>query len=453
MAGSASAVQAPTGRWGPLGVWLGARWNEFLGQIPLAKEFTLRRDAFIKKAGDEIKELLEGKVTPVQDDNLNSDTKWALQQHRKERAKADFWQSVIWDWYRGWLWITLAGGLVAAAALSHNLYPGVHGSLLRWVLIAILAAVFAAGLLLLLLLPFAFLSDLIDEYFSPGRSFTSWLLAAAMVLVSGLYAFRRGGFATPQDWVFVAEFCGMTAGLLWIVSVGSLKIATAAVDAWISRSFSRKEPSGSIALDLFSVLEYRAWDYSWKYSVRARREWAYALERAAVCMEFDLPRQMACGNAGLDLATAEAMAGRAAAVRDLSKRILLSSPDKAKLIRGELVETLARVCTLDWESLPLKGASVLTKRDRATVWLRSTGRGILLAMIPILLLIIIHRYPIGIGGEQLSWANLVLLVWLGLALNGLIDPDYGTTSKMLETLGKFGIPFVKKRKEASSEDE
>src|SRR4029077_5263284 len=125
---------------------------------------------------------------------------------------------------------------------------------------------FAAGLLLLLLLPFAFLSDLIDEYVSPGRSFTSWLFAAAMVLVSGLYAFRRGGFATPQDWVFVAEFCGMTAGLIWIVSVGSLRIATAAVDAWISRSFSRKEPSGSIALDLFSVLEYRAWDYSWKYS-------------------------------------------------------------------------------------------------------------------------------------------------------------------------------------------
>jgi hypothetical protein len=450
MAGSSSALPAPPSRLVSFLAPIGRRIEGLVALFPQSDQFIARRNKAAKEAEDEINKWLERQGDELLTaDNFSLDTKFSLTRHRKERARYEFWQSVIWGWFRVCAWIVGAGCLLAAVILSQNLYPKIALGSSPW-LLGLCAGIIAVVIFLVAFVPLALLNDLL-EYLIPKRVDMLWLITLALILITWLYGLERGWFATASGWDFLVTFSGVTACLLGLVCLSLLRLATAAVDSWLDRSFSRNAPSASIALDLFFVLQYRPWDIIWTNFLDTRRLWASKLERAAASMEFDLPRRLACGDPGLDLATAQAMAGRAAAIRNLAKRILLSSPDKAAEIRSELRDLLAKVCRMDWESLPVKTASVLTKRERATAWLRSAARSLLLAAVPAAILIAIHRFQIGLSPEQLSWTSLVLLVLLGLALYGLIDPDYGATSKMLDTLGRFNLPFLKKKKDGGED--
>lgn len=174
------------------------------------------------------------------------------------------------------------------------------------------------------------------------------------------------------------------------------------------------------------------------------------LERAALRLERDLPKQLRGRDAGTDAWLRDNCAQAAASLREQKRGILGQRSEMPPTFLGDMAATLEHSARGDWDLLKRSVVPAATRQDRPLLKRAlATVRTLVAGAIPLLVLVAAERVHLLPDDPAVKvWGMGSAVLWLIHCLLSVIAPDYpGKVASFKDLTAAVPLPGEKKEKE------
>lgn len=161
-------------------------------------------------------------------------------------------------------------------------------------------------------------------------------------------------------------------------------------------------------------------------SLKDRQRLMWRLEKVAVAIQVDLPKQLRSGDLSTDSWTEEAFHRIATDIRNKKRYILIPSDESWDALSIELFSAFNHWLIGDWREIEGADIPEVTRATRTSVIVRAM-RTVIVGILPGIMLVIFRgMYPqlLPIGSFVSDILTIGIILWLVVSIADLIDPTF-----------------------------
>ena len=163
-----------------------------------------------------------------------------------------------------------------------------------------------------------------------------------------------------------------------------------------------------------------------------RRQLIPMLKKAAVCLQYDLRRQCQSGDAIIDMWVQDAIARKAAALRELKKWVLIPKSDTRNQFIARIAAGLSQMTSGNWDASEQKDPEKISRLQ----WWRSHAetalRTVFMASLPGLLWWALQQTSLALKEVPAEYVTIGIYIWAAATLIMAYDPHFGLKATALK---------------------
>lgn len=189
-------------------------------------------------------------------------------------------------------------------------------------------------------------------------------------------------------------------------------------------------------LEVLSLIERRHSNWT---DVTVKQQLIRKLEETATCMEKHLAELLRSRDRRTDTWIEDSAEQIATGIRELIKWVFSPKNDTVEQLTRTVTNYFVYAARGDWDSFDRIAIEKLSRPELLRTKLKSTGRALLLAAIPILVLSVVKR--INLIQEPInSYLTVGAYIWAAITLLSQTDPSYSTKLTAIKDISQLVFP-------------